>query len=399
MNQAKYDQDHWRTRALESPFHARVAPLNRTQSWCRWKDYLAAEFFHDAELEYFAIRNAAAVFDLTPMSKHRVTGPDAPAFLDRMVCRNLGKLRPGRVCYAVWTDDDGQTLDDGTLFHLSDGSYRVCSQERQYDWMRTSTLGFDVRIEDETHDVAALALQGPTSCAVLKALGLTDIQHLRPYRLADFAVDGRPLMVSRTGFTGDLGYELWTAPEHAEALWDRLFEAGRLHGITPMGTASLAMARVEAGFLQAGVEFVPADQAVRSDATRSPLELGLEWLVDFSKPNFTGRVALLAEQARGPRRRLARLDIDGNKPAVSSFIFAGRKNIGTVTSAMWSPSAKANIALADLQRPWGRPGEILSAEIYSQRELRWTRIVAPCRVVEKPFWNPPRRWATPAGDF
>ena len=400
MSDFVYGKDHSLRRVWHSPFHSRTAPLNRTEAWHRWKDYIAADFYHDAELEYFATRNAAAVFDLTPMSKHRVSGPDAQAFLNRMVCRDVRKLKPGRVGYTVWTDDDGQVLDDGTIFHLRKGEYRLCSQERQYDWMLTSALGFEVDIVDETHDVAALALQGPTSCAVLKEFGLPDIQQMKPYGLAHFDVENRELMVSRTGFTGDLGYELWIAPEHAEWLWDGLFAAGKLHGIVPFGTESLEMARIEAGFIQAGVDFVPADEAIRPGRTRSPLELGLEWLVDFKKPNFTGRRALLAEQARGSRYSLVKLDVEGNKPANDSFIYRGRsKVVGTVTSAMWSPSAKANIAIASLKRPWGRKQDRLQAEIYTNRELHWTRTMAECRVVEKPFWNPARRWATPAADF
>jgi glycine cleavage system T protein (aminomethyltransferase) len=207
-------------------------------------------------------------------------------------------------------------------------------------------------------------------------------------------------MVSRTGFTGDLGYELWIDPELALTLWDALFEHGADHGIRPMGTHALEVARIEAGFIQAGVDFHPADQAVRLDRSRSPLELDLGRLVDFKKPVFNGRRALLEEQKRGPRFRLVRLDIEGNKPARSSYIYDNRKNVvGTVTSAEWSPSAKANIALASLHMPWGLPTDDLWAEIYYQRELKWSRVMARCRVVEGSFFDPPRRRVTPAADF
>jgi aminomethyltransferase len=207
-------------------------------------------------------------------------------------------------------------------------------------------------------------------------------------------------MVSRTGYTGDLGYELWIDPDHAELLWDRLFAAGELHGIRPIGSEALELLRVEAGFILAGVDFLPANEAIRPGHTRSPFELNLGWLVDFSKPVFNGRKALLAEQARGSRFRLVKLDIDGNKPAHHSYIFTRRgKFAGTVTSAMWSPSAKANIALASLEMPHGKPGEELVAEIYYQRELKWNKVNAPCRVVEPVFFDPPRKRQTPPPDF
>lgn len=397
------DRDHFVNAVYPTPFHARTSVANRLNLWHRWKDYTVADAFTDVSLEYAAIRNACAVFDLSPMTKHLVTGPDALAFLDRLVTRDVAKIRAGRVGYCVWCDDEGQVIDDGTIFHLREGTYRLCSQERQLDWLLTSALGFDVTIREDTDEVAALAFQGPTSCAVLKKLGLAGVELLKPFELRHFAFEGGELMVSRTGFTGDLGYELWIAPERALVLWDRLFEAGRDHGIRPIGTLALEMTRIEAGFVQAGIDFLPADRAVRPDRTRSPFELDLARMVDLAKPNFTGRRALLAEQARGSRHRLVRLDVDGNKPAKDAFIYDGdgprRAVVGTVTSAMWSPSAKANIALATLRAPCGRPGDELWAEIYYQKELRWNRTMARCRVVEGAFFDPPRRRQTPAPDF
>ena len=395
-----WGKEHFRTAVYQTPFHPRTSVLNVLNEWHRWKDYTTADAYFDEALEYAAIRNACAVFDLTPMTKHRITGPDALAFLNRLVTRDVAKIKAGKVGYCVWCDDNGQVIDDGTIFHLREGDYRLCSQERQLDWLMRSAPGFDVAIVEDTHDVAALALQGPTSCAVLKKLGLTGIENLTPFGIAVFDLAGRELMVSRTGFTGDLGYELWIDPAGALDLWDGLFEVGADHGIRPMGTHALEVARIEAGFMQAGVDFHPADQAVRLDRSRSPFELDLGRLVDFKKPNFNGRRALLEEQRRGSRYRFVRLDIEGNKPAKSSYIYDKRKNvIGTVTSAEWSPSAKANIALASLKMPWGRPGDELWAEIYYQRELKWSRVMARCRVVEGAFFDPPRRRATPAGDF
>jgi aminomethyltransferase len=234
---------------------------------------------------------------------------------------------------------------------------------------------------------------------VLKALGFTGIEQLPPFALRIFPFEGVELAISRTGFTGDLGYELWIDPTRAEVLWDRLFDAGRIYGIKPMGTHALEIGRIEAGFVQVGIDYVPADQAVRPGRTRSPLELGLERLVDFRKPNFTGRRALLAEQQRGSRYRLVKLDVAGNKPAKDAFVYdKRRKLVGTVTSAVWSPAAKANIALASLERPSGNVGDVLWAEIYYQKELRWSRVMAKCCVVEGAFYTPARRRQTPAPD-
>ncbi len=393
-------KDHFRRAVWETPFHPRTSALNTLNEWHRWKDYTTADAYFDEALEYAAIRNACAVFDLTPMTKHLISGPDALAFLNRLVTRDVAKIKPGRVGYCVWCDDNGQVIDDGTIFHLRDGVYRLCSQERQLDWLTRSAYGFNVTIVEDTHDVAGLALQGPTSCAVLKAIGCEGAETMKPFDIRYFPFAGGELMVSRTGFTGDLGYELWIDPPRALDLWDALFDKGRIHGIRPMGTHALEVARIEAGFIQAQVDFHPADQAIMRDHSRSPFELDLAWLVDFGKPCFNGRRALLEEKKKGSRFRFVKLDVEGNKPARSAYIYDKDKNVvGTVTSAEWSPSAKANIAYASMHMPWGRPGDELWAEIYYQRELKWSRVMARCRVVEGAFWDPPRKRATPALDF
>jgi aminomethyltransferase len=210
-------------------------------------------------------------------------------------------------------------------------------------------------------------------------------------------------MVSRTGFTGDLGYELWIEAAKAEALWDALFEAGRLHGIRAIGTSALDMARIEAGYLAALVDFLPVDETVRTGRSRSPFELGLEWLVDFKKPNFNGRRALAEEKRRGSEWRLVKLDIEGNKPAHHAYIFEKEKRnkgeIGFITSAHWSPVCKQNVALGTVRTPHGKPGTNVWVEIYYQREMHWNRMMAKATVVDKPFWDPPRRKATPPGPY
>ena len=384
---------------LPTPFHSRVEAMYDMNDWGNWMGYTTPNAYFDVELEYFAIRSTTGVFDLSPMNKYRITGPDAEAYLNRMVTRNVSKLGINRVGYAVWCNDAGQVMDDGTIFRLGEQDFRLCSYQRADDWLAWCTLGFDVTITNESEDLAGLAVQGPTSCTILTLLGCTGLDQLKPFGIAHFTFEGAPMMVSRTGFTGDLGYEVWVAPAQAEALWDQLFEHGREYLIKPIGSYALDMARIEAGFIQAHVDFVPAEEVVRNGRTRSPFELGLEWLVDFSKPLFNGRSALLAEKAKGSRYRFAMLDIEGNKPAEHSFIMKGDKVVGTVTSAAWCPTVKSNIAYAQLEMPHGAVGDELVAEIYYQRELHWTRMLAPCRVIDGPLFNPKRRRQTPAPPF
>ena len=390
-------------RRLHTPFFTRMAELDYLHKWHDWKGYTVPDALYCSETEYFAVRNATAVFDLSPMSKYRITGPDALAFLDRLVTRDMTKVAPGRVAYAVWCDDRGQVIDDGTIFHLREGHYRLCSQERHFAWFQDSAIGFDVEISVETDDIAALAVQGPTSFSVLKALGVADIDELKPFGLVNANVEGIDIMVSRTGFTGDLGYELWVGPDDALRLWDALFDAGRVFGIRAIGTDALDLARIEAGFLQAYADFLPADATVRSGRSRSPFELGLDWLVDFKKPNFNGRRALAAEKRHGSNWQLVRLDIEGNKPASNAYVFAkargNRREIGFITSAAWSPICKQNVALGTVRAGHGNPGDTVWVEIYYQREMHWSRVMARAEIIDRPFWSPPRRSVTPPQPF
>ena len=401
-------EPHYRQPLLRTPFHERMRAFSQLDSFIPWSGYSTVDVFSTVEQEYFSIRNGASLYDLTPMVKYRITGPDATRFLDRLVTRSIAKLRPGRVAYALWCDDAGRLIDDGTVFRLAEQEYRLCTGERQLDWLLDSSVGFDVRVTEVTAEIAALALQGPCSCWVLKGLGAEGIATLAPFEhractLPDRAVAaGAAVMVSRTGFTGDLGYELWVDPADAERLWDALMEAGRVRTIRPVGSRALNIARLEAGFLLPNVDFVSSAHTLRNGTARSPLELGLGWCVDFGKGHFTGRRALLEEQARPPRRRLAGLDVEGTKAAHNALLYSdrsGRREIGSVTSAAWSPTCKRNIALAMVDAPHFETGRQVWAEIYLNRELTWERRMVRARVVERPFFAPARRRAVPAGDF
>ena len=240
------------------------------------------------------------------------------------------------------------------------------------------------------------------SCAVLKAAGIGDVATLPPFAIGRYDLDGIELTISRSGFTGDLGYEIWMDPAAAEAVWDRLFEVGRSRGLRPIGSRALDIARIEAGYLSPWVDFVPAEHAIRVGRARSPLELGLERFVDFDKGHFTGRRALLEERRRGPRSCLVGLDVEDNKPARAALLYAdarARREIGAVTSAVWSPTCKRNIAFARVDSRFAAPGTELWAEIYLNRELQWERRVTRARVVERTFFAPQRRRATPPADF
>jgi aminomethyltransferase len=398
---SKAPAPHYRKPLLETPFHERARELSQVDQYVPWAGYSTVDVFTTVEQEYFAIRNAATLFDLTPMVKYRIAGPDALDYLNRLVTRDLRKLKVGRVSYVVWCNDHGQLIDDGTVFRLGEQEFRLCTAERQLDWLLDSAIGFEVEIEEVTAEIAALAVQGPTSCYVLKRFGLEGVERLKVFEIGQFTVRGRPLTVSRTGFTGDLGYELWMRPADALAIWDELLAAGRTRGIRAIGSQALNMARIEAGFLLPNVDFVNAEHTIRLGRERSPLELGLGWLVDFDKPHFNGRRALIAERRRGAARLLVGLDVAGNKPAHNALLYAeeaGKREVGSVSSALWSPTCKRNLALAIVAAPCFALGTTVWADIYLNRELVWERRMARCTVVEKPFFAPERRRATPPAD-
>src|ERR1700726_3017534 len=401
-------EPHYRQPLLKTPFHERARELSQLDSFVPWAGYSTVDVFTSVEQGNFPIRNSSPLYDLTPMVKYRISGADALRFLNRLVTRDIRKVGPGRVAYAVWCDDAGHLIDDGTVFCMGPNEDRLCTGEGQGDWLRAGAIGFGGEIREVTEDVAALAVQGPPSARLLKAVGLAGVERLKPFGHGEFTMPrgagagAIPMMVSRTGFTGDLGYELWMQPADAEAVWDALMEVGRTRAVRPVGSRALNMVRIEAGFVLPNLEFVSAAHTLYLGTERSPLELGLAWLVDFNKGHFTGRRALLAGQARGPRRRLGGLDIEGTKPAHNALLYtarSGKKEAGSVTSATWSPTCKRNLALAIVDAPYMATGSSVWAEIYLNRELVWERRMVRARVVERPFYAPQRRHATPPADF
>ena len=304
-----------------------------------------------------------------------------------------------RVTYVVWCNDEGRMIDDGTIFKLAPYRFMLTCGSSCVAWLKMSSFGFvNVHCEDVSDQMAGLSFQGPSTCAVLKKLGLDGIENAKPFDIRHFPFAGGELMVSRTGFTGDLGYELWIDKSLALELWDRLYAIGADYGIQPFGEAATHMARLEAGFIMPDMEFNEALKTVHLRHDHTPFELNLGWLVDFKKPHFNGRGALLEARDQGAEYTLVKLDIEGNKPAEESFLYADKecsKEIGYVTSAMWSPVVKANIALAMVMTS-ALDGDIW-AEIYYSKELRHHSKVAQCTFQTHPFWSPKRARATPPG--
>lgn len=388
------------TPLLETPFHPRLDALNINNDWYAWSGFKAPTTLSDEELEYFAIRSTAALFDISPMTKYRIEGPDAEAFCNRLTVRDVRKLGVGRVQYTAWCDDHGHVLDDGTLFRLGPQLFRLCSQERHLPWLLDSAEGYDVRISDESTEIAGLALQGPVSWVVLRDAGFEGVEKLKPFQLGEFPHDGGSVTISRTGFTGDLGYEVFCHRDQALSLWDRLWESGNRNRMRAIGYAALNHARIEAGFIVANADFVTSETALREDRLRLPDEIGLDWLVDVEKPNFNGRRAIMrAREKKTLKHILVGLEVEGNVAGPLSLIYhRKKKEAGIVTASAWSPILKKNIAIASLTRPYGEKiVDDLWVEIYALRELQYSKMMKRVKIVQRPFLKLDRRGANPPG--
>lgn len=399
---SEINKEHWRSAVKYSPFYNKIKEHDYVNEWHRWAEYTTATVLEDTTFEYFAIRNSASLFDITPMSKYRIKGPDALDFMNRLLPRDMTKLKTGRVAYTVWCDDEGKVIDDGTVFRVADNEYLLCAQERQMEILKRNAIGFNIEFAEVTDEIAAISFQGPVTCRILKNMGFKDVEAMKMFDIRFFDFPGGEIMISRSGYTGDLGYEIWTKNEQAEPLWDAIFTAGKDYNIRPIGGAALEIARIEAGLIAAHVEFSPANETIRPGHAKSPYELGLGWLVKLDKGvAFNGRRALMKEKQQGSRYRFVKLDVEGNKAACNAYLFdkENGKTIGYVSSAAWAPSAKKNIALGFVDMPHGKIGDEIWAEIYYQKELKWNRRWAKCIVMKEPAWNPPRKTLTPPGDY
>jgi len=392
-------------------FHERTFQLCESLSYREWSGYYAVSSYEPHhEHEYNAIRNASALIDISPLYKYRLTGRDATRLVDRIVTRDLRKVSVGQVVYTLWCDEQGKVIDDGTVSRLDENVYRWTAADPSLRWFTQNATGMDVNIEDISESVSALALQGPTSGRLLKSLIKdADIENLKYFRVTHGRIAGVPVDVSRTGYTGDLGYEIWVPSESAVQVWDALMDAGRAFDIQPAGMLALDVSRIEAGLLLIDVDFNSSKKALIEDQKYTPFEMGLGRLVHLDKNRFIGQAALVAEKRRGHAREIVGLEIDwpevevhyervGLPPAVSPIasrvpvpVFKQGVQVGKATSSTWSPTLKRMIALATVNRDCMKPGTRLQFEITVEAK----RLLVGARVVKTPFFNPKRKTATP----
>lgn len=391
---------------VPSPFHERTAPLCVSYKWKDWAGYYAVctyDYCH--EPEYFAFRESAGLLDVTPLYKYEVYGPDAGALLSRMMVRDISRLAVGRVAYCCWCDDHGKVIDDGTVSRLEEDYYRVTAADPTLHWLTRLSRGYRVTIEDSTAKIAALALQGPRSRDVLRDCCDADMDGLRFFGVTRACLDGLDVWITRTGYTGDLGYEIWVENRGALRLWDALSSAGRPHGLIPAGLDALDMARIEAGFILLGVDYFSSLKVVLESRKSTPFELGMAWMVHLDREPFVGRAALLRERTEGSAWRLVGLEADweeletlyesyGLPPALPPTasrdpvpVYSGDHQAGQATSHTWSPLLKKKIALASVRTPYGRPGQRLQMEHTVEFERRRVGVT----VVPTPFFNPERK--------
>ena len=389
-----------------SPFFERTSKLNEPQEWKRWGGYLAAtsyELHHDNE--YFAIRTKAALLDITPLKKYIIDGPDAQEFLDRLVTRNVRICKVGQVMYTPWCDEDGKVIDDGTVQRLSESKFRITSAEPNLDWIEHNAAGMDLTITDDSDTTAALALQGPNSRAILNTLASDSLDSLKFFWMMDTTFGDIPVSISRTGYTGDLGYEIWMDPNDALAVWDLLLEKGKPFGITPTGLNALDISRIEAGLILLDVDYVSSRHAIIESRKSSPYEVGLGWAVKMKKKDFIGKRALEAELARGPEWNFVGIEIQwkeleqhyrkaGLAPGLpctawrtSTPLYKGNEQVGYATSGAWSPLLKRYIALAHVKSEYANEGSALMFEL----KVEHFRKLTPAIVVQTPFFDPERK--------
>jgi len=393
-----------------TPFHARTFALCESLSYRDWAGYYAPSSYEPLhEHEYNAIRNAAALLDVSPLFKYILSGKDAVRLVDRVITRDATRLTPGQVIYTPWCDEDGRVLDDGTVSRLGEQVFRWTAAEPNLRWIAQQATGLDVTIEDVSERVTALALQGPTSAGVLRAVADADIDGLKYFRVTTGTIAGRPVEISRTGYTGDLGYEVWMHRDDALTVWDTLIRAGAAYAIRPTGLLALDVARIEAGLLLIDVDFFSARKALTHSQLYTPFEMSLDRLVDLEKAPFIGQRALRAERQRGPSRRIVGLRVDwhdvealyeavGLPPSPSATasraavpVFAGGRQIGRMTSSTWSPILKQMIGLATVETSFSGSGTQLEVE----HTVDAVRHRAGARVTPTPFFSPKRKTATP----
>ena len=393
-----------------SPFFERTSKLNESQEWRRWSGYLSAtnyELTH--ENEYFAIRTKAALLDISPLYKYIIEGPDAQEYLHQLVTRNINICKVGQVMYTPWCDEDGKVIDDGTVQRISDQKFRITSAEPNLEWLEYNAIGLNLEIKDDSTSTAALALQGPNSRKILNTVANDSLDHLKFFWMIDTYIGDCPVSISRTGYTGDLGYEIWINPDNALTVWDILLEKGKSFGITPTGLQALDISRIEAGLILLDVDYISSRHAIIESRKSSPYELGLGWAVKMNKKNFIGKKSLEKEIARGPDWEFIGIEIEWDQleklyrevslaPGLPSTawrsstpLYYNDQQVGYATSGAWSPILKRYIALAHVKSNFAMVGTALDFEIKIEHFRRLTK----AKIVKTPFFDPARKRSCP----
>ncbi|MGQ0765374.1 MAG: aminomethyltransferase family protein [Gemmatimonadota bacterium] len=397
-----------------TPFHPRTAPLCEAQNWRRWAGYLAAGSYElSHEREYFAIRTSAALLDVSPLYKYHISGPGAAELLDRVVTRDVKACKVGQVLYTPWCDAEGKVIDDGTVTRLDEQLFRMTAADPTSHWLAANARGLDVAVDDVSDSIAALALQGPASRRILEEAGAGTLD-LRFFRATTRRIGRAEVTITRTGYTGDLGFEIWMAPDSAVHVWDTLMSAGRDHAITPAGMLALDMARIEAGLILLDVDYVSSRKALIGGQKSTPAELGLDWTVGWNKQHFVGRSALVGERSSaadtaGRSWRLRGVEVEWSslealyerhglaprlpsqawRTSVPLYETRSGEQVGYATSGCWSPLLKRYITLSHIRGHHAAPGTELEMEITVEHQRRRAR----AHVRELPWFDPPRKRA------
>lgn len=393
---------------IGTPFHARTSALSASQNWRTWSGYFVAgsyDVMHD--YEYHAIRNTAGLIDVSPLYKYEIRGRDALNLVNRVMTRDASKCAVGQALYGCLCEDDGAVIQDGTVFRLGEDHFRFNLADPSLRWLTLNSLGMDLQIEEVSERIGALALQGPNAYQILQQAVDVDLSRLRFFRLVRANFLGMPVVVSRTGYTGDLGYEIWLDAGHAEQVWDVLIQKGRNFGIKPAGILALDVARLEAGFILLEVDYIGAEKALIPTQRYSPYEIGLGWTVDLKKEHFIGAEALSRLNRAAPRRQVVglevsvedyehlyrQLDLPPNFPLVAWRggvpVYKDDRQVGHATTGAWSPTLKKYIALATIEKEYIQPGTRLDLEV----TVEYKRKTADALVVKLPFFDPPRKRA------
>lgn len=389
-----------------TPLHSRTSALMQANQWRRWAGYCVAssyEMTHDRE--YYAIRNACVLLDVSPMCKYSIKGADALKFLNRLVTRDVSKISVGGMLYTPWCDSRGKILDDGTIAQLGENEYRLTSAEPNMRWLQDNAVGMQVEIFDVSDKIASMSLQGPRSRELLMTLCNAPLGGVKYYEFVNTKIAGVDVMISRTGYTGDLGFELWVDAAKAEKVWDAVVEAGKAFALQPAGIWALDVARIEAGLIMLDIDYTPANKAMTDGQTSTPIELGLNWAISWKKGNFVGRKALLAEKENGSTIQFVGLEIDHKEferqhhelgltvpypfmawRAVIPLYVDGSQ-VGYATSGVWSPTLKKYLAFGHVQPKYAQPGSVVTIDLTVDRYRRPFN----AKVTKLPFFNPPRK--------